>query len=77
MNDLLVMSNEMMLFAGAALAFTISICINLVICMFNFGYGLKPLLSLGDESQKQEYEFQPLGHRSGHQSFVSTRFDLD
>jgi hypothetical protein len=77
MNHLLVMSNEMLLFAGAALAFTTLICINSVVCMFNFGYGLKPLLTLGDKNKKQEYEFQPLGHRLGHQSFVSTRFDLD
>jgi len=76
-NHLITMGNEMMLFAGAALAFTTLICINFMVCMFNFGYGLKPLLLLGDKDQKQEYEFQPLGHRSGHQSFVSTRFDLD
>lgn len=77
MNHLLTMSNEMMLFASIALAFTTLICINLLVCMFNFGYGLKPLLLLGDKNQKQEYEFQLLGHRLGHQSFVSTRFDLD
>jgi hypothetical protein len=77
MRHLLVMGNEMMLFAIAALAFTTLVCINSIVCICNFGYGLKPLLSLGDKNQRKEYEFQPLRHRAGHQSFMSQRFDLD
>ncbi|PVI05328.1 hypothetical protein DM02DRAFT_639317 [Periconia macrospinosa] len=40
----LELGNEMLLFAGAALAFTSFICINSMVCISNFGYGLKPLL---------------------------------
>jgi hypothetical protein len=62
MNHLLVMGNEMMLFTDAVLAFTTLICINSMVWIFNFGYGLKPLLSLENKNQRQEYEFQPLGY---------------
>ena len=60
MRNLLVMGNMMML----------------LVCICNFGYGLKPLLT-DHKNQRPDYEFQPLGHRGGHQSFVSQRFDLD
>jgi hypothetical protein len=75
--NLLVLGNEMMLFAGAALAIAILICINSIVCMLNFGYGLKPLLLLGDKNQRQESEYQPLRRVSGSYSHVSQRFDLD
>ena len=72
----LELGNEMLLFGSAALVFAILVCVNSAICMSNFGYGLKPLLSFG-EKHRQEYEFRPLMLRPGNHSFVSNRFDLD
>ena len=72
----LELGNEMLLFGSAALIFATLICVNSAICMSNFGYGLKPLLSFG-EKPRQEYEFRPLMLRPGNHSFVSKRFDLD
>lgn len=77
MRNQLTMGNQMMLFAGASLGFTFLICMISIICISNFGYGLKPLLLVNGKNHGEDYAFQPLEYRGGHHSFVSQRFDLD
>ncbi|PVH91645.1 hypothetical protein DM02DRAFT_545403 [Periconia macrospinosa] len=72
-----ILKNEMLLFAGSALAFNAFICINSVLCITNFGCGLKPLLSGEISNERQPYEFHSLGYQPANQSFVSRRLSLD
>ncbi|PSN68082.1 hypothetical protein BS50DRAFT_600036 [Corynespora cassiicola Philippines] len=66
--------DEMLLFAFSSLNFSVLICLNSIVCVGNFGKGLKPLLLYhGREEKEASYEFQPL-HYQGYQS---SRLDLD
>lgn len=79
-----LMKDEMTLLAGVGLAFsTIAILLG-VMCFFNFGKGLKPIL-LGQVEDKrrtnpfdQDYQFQLLNHNVVSTPHLETRrFDID
>ena len=54
-----LLKDEMLLFAGTALALATLACITAIVCVCNFGKGLKPLLQ--NSSWKQTpHEFEPV-----------------
>lgn len=66
-----LLQDEMLLFAAAALALSSLTCLNAMLCTFNFGKGLKPLLQ--NTSWKQRpHEFEPV-----HQHRYAERIELD
>jgi hypothetical protein len=63
--------DEMLFFGSVALALATLACVTAVVCVFNFGKGLKPLLQR--ESWKQTpHEFEPI-----HQHRYAERIELD
>lgn len=66
-----LLKDEMMLFAGTALTLATMVCANAMLCVANFGKGLKPLLQNSSWKQRP-HEFEPINqHR------YSERIDLD
>lgn len=66
-----LLKDEMLLFAGTALALATMACFNAMLCVANFGKGLKPLLQNSSWRQKP-HEFEPINqHR------YAERIELD
>ncbi|KAF4452116.1 hypothetical protein F53441_5049 [Fusarium austroafricanum] len=76
-----LMKEEMLLFASFALVFTVVSVVAAIICMMNFGKGLKPLL-LGqgtNDAPSNAMELNPrhLSLRTVNSDHMSKRFDID
>jgi hypothetical protein len=63
--------DEMLLFGSVALALASLACITAIVCVFNFGKGLKPLLQRGSWKQTP-HEFEPIN-----QHHYAQRIELD
>jgi hypothetical protein len=64
--------DEMQLFLGVALALAVPACINAIVCIANFGHGLKPIL-LDSSWKRSEQSFAPM-HA---QTRYAERLELD
>ncbi|OAL01939.1 hypothetical protein IQ06DRAFT_219702, partial [Phaeosphaeriaceae sp. SRC1lsM3a] len=66
-----LLKDEMLLFAGVALALATLACLNAMVCVFNFNKGLKPLLQR-EHWKQTPHEFEPV-----HQHRYAERIELD
>ncbi|KAL5121543.1 hypothetical protein ACEQ8H_000615 [Pleosporales sp. CAS-2024a] len=66
-----ILKNEMLLFASVSLSLGTLICLNEMICTYNFHKGLKPLLHRSSWKQPP-HEFEPV-----HQHRYAQRIELD
>jgi hypothetical protein len=64
--------DEMQLFLGVALALAVPACINAIVCINNFGHGLKPIL-LDSSWKRSAQSFAPM-HA---QTRYAERLELD
>lgn len=62
----------MLFFAGSSLALATVACLNAIVCLLNFGQGLKPLL-LDSGWKTGQYEFEPIHVHAR----LSSRLELD
>lgn len=66
-----LLKDEMLLFAGVALALATLVCLNTMVCVVNFNKGLKPLLQR-EHWKQTPHEFEPV-----HQHRYAERIELD
>jgi hypothetical protein len=66
-----ILKDEMLLFAGVALALGTMTCLTAMVCLLNFNKGLKPLLQR-NSWKNTPHEFEPV-----HQHRYAERIELD